>query len=276
MTKPSLDAFGRFDPPYGRFEPSMLGPVFAAELDLVSRLWFRCGYRPGIGAYLNFFLLRDFITIHDTNYPPRFRSLGSMAASFHRTDLFIRAVTDSGREPTGGISGPKVRELLKSIQERHDRVQIPHWMEAYFGFSLLENVEKACAPLTEGEKQLHLSYMSRAYRLMGLPFSDERALMEGFARRVEEEQAAFSENVPKHARHILRIGEMAGVSSGPESILPMLPPRTRAVFEPLYPEARPGPVRRAWCRLLGGLLLPKAVGQPRKAVPTLEPGSGSA
>jgi hypothetical protein len=149
-------------------------------------------------------------------------------------------------------------------------------MESYFGFSLLENVEKQCAPLTGGEKQLHLSYMSKTYRLMGFPFSDERALMEEFARGIEEEQAAFSENVPKHARHILQIGEMIGVASDPESILPMLPPRTRAVFEPLYPEARPGLLRRAGCRLLGRLLLPRAVGQPRKAVPAGQAGGESA
>jgi hypothetical protein len=60
---------------------------------------------------------------------------------------------------------------------------------------------------------------------------------------------------------------MIGVSSSAESILPMLPPKTRAVFEPLYPMVRPGPIRRNWCRLLGKLLMPKAVGSPRKAVP---------
>ena len=69
-----LELYREFDPPYERFERSMLGLEFPAELDLVSRLWFRCGYRPGIGAYLNFFLLRDFIRTHDTNFPPRFAS----------------------------------------------------------------------------------------------------------------------------------------------------------------------------------------------------------
>jgi len=272
--KPSLDLFRKFDLSYERFDRSLLGAEFAAELDLVSRLWFRCGYRPGIGAYLNFFLLRDFITTHDTNYPPRFRSMGAMSTSFYQTDLFIRDVTDSGAKPTGGISGANVRESLKAIQRRHERVRIPQWMQSYFGFSLLENVEKQCAPLTDDEKRLHLSYMAKTYRLMGFPFSDRRALMEEFARTVEDEQAAFTENVPRHARHILRIGEMIGVSSDEGSILAMLPPRTRAVFEPLYPEARPGPVRRAWCRLLGKLLLPKAVGEPRKAVPALDAGPG--
>src|SRR4029434_3157694 len=98
-----LELFRGFDPPYERFDNGMLGPEFAAELDLVSRLWFRCGYRPGIGAYLNFFLLKEFITTHDTNFPPRFRTLRSMADSFYQTDLFIREVTDSGMVPSGGI-----------------------------------------------------------------------------------------------------------------------------------------------------------------------------
>jgi len=117
-----LDLYRRFDPPYEGFDRSMLGAEFAAELDLVSRLWFRCGYRPGIGTYLNFFLLRDFITTHDDNFPPRFASLRSMAESFYRTDLFIRDVTDSGMQPTGGISSARVRGMLQQIQQRHVKV----------------------------------------------------------------------------------------------------------------------------------------------------------
>jgi len=269
----SYERFKECDSPFERFDRSVLGSRFAAELDLVSRLWFRCGYRPGIGAYLNFFLLRDLITTHDTQYPPRFESLESMAASFYRTDLFIRGVSDSGIVPTGGISGAKVRGMLRDIQERHQRLHIPPWMETYFGFSLLENVEKVCAPLTEEEEALHLSYMSKTYRLMGFPFSDRRELMEDFARSVEQEQAGFSRDLPRHARHILKIGEMIGVPSDPESILPLLPPTTREVFEPLFPEVRPRLAERAGCRLLGRFVLPQAVGVPRKAVP--ETGSTS-
>lgn len=41
------ELYRQFDPPYERFDNAMLGQTFAAELDLVSRLWFRCGYRPG-------------------------------------------------------------------------------------------------------------------------------------------------------------------------------------------------------------------------------------
>src|SRR5256886_8826837 len=217
------ELFAQFDPPYEKFDNSMLGPEFARELDLVSRLWFRCGYRPGIGAYLNFFVLRDFITTHDASFPPRFRSLRSMADSFYQTDLFIREVTDSGAKPSGGISGAPVRELLRRIQQRHERIGIPAWMQTYFGFSLIENVEKQCAPLSVDEKRLHLAYMAKAYRIMGIRFSAKRNDLERFARLIEAEQATLTEVVPKHSRHILRIGEMIGGSSGPASILPMLP-----------------------------------------------------
>jgi hypothetical protein len=262
-----LEIFAQFDPPYEKFDNSMLGAEFPAELELVSRFWFRCGYRPGIGAYLNFFLLRDFITTHDLHYPPRFATFKSMATSFYKTDLFIRDVTDSGVQPTGGISSEKVRSMLRQIQKRHQRVEIPIWMQTYFGFSLLENVEKQVGPLSEEEKRLHLAYMSKTYRIMGIPFSERRGMLEDFSRQIEADQALVTPNVPRHSIHILRLGEMIGVSSSDESILPMLPAKTRAAFEPLYPMVRPGPVRRRWCRLLGKLLMPKAVGAPRKAVP---------
>ena len=121
--------------------------------------------------------------------------------------------------------------------------------------------------MSDDEKRLHLAYMSKTYRIMGMPFSQDRARMEEFSRQIEAEQAAVTENVPRHSVNILRMGEMIGVSSGPDSILPMLPPKTRAIFEPLYPSVRPGAIRRVWCRILGRLLMPKAVGTPRKAIP---------
>ncbi len=120
-----LEIYARFDPPYEAFDHGQLGPRFAEELKTVSRLWFACGYGQGIGSYLNFFLLREFIVTHDTAYPPRFHSFRSMAESFYHTDLFIRQVTDSGRVPTGGISSQAVRATLKSMMERHRRIAIP-------------------------------------------------------------------------------------------------------------------------------------------------------
>jgi hypothetical protein len=244
-----------------------LGHELAAELATVSALWFRCGYRPGIGAYLNFFVLRDFIVLHDERYPPRFASLKTMAKSFYETDLFIRAVTDSGREPTGGISSPAVRRLLEQIMARHRAIGIPAWMMTYFGWSLFECVEKQCAPLGGEEQRLHLAYMARVYALMGVPFAADRGRMTAFARAVERVHAAPSPRLDEHGAAILRIGEMIGVSSHPASILPMLPDATRAVWAPRHAGARPGPVRRLAARVLGKLLLPQAVGAPRVAVP---------
>jgi hypothetical protein len=180
-----LDLHRQLDPPYEGFDNSMLGPAFPAELELVSRLWFRCGYRPGIGAYLNFFLLRDFILTHDTSYAPRFASFRSMAKSFYETDLFIRDVTDSGAKPTGGISSAEVRGLLRQIRERHQRVRIPSWMQTYFGFTC-PNVETQCAAQRPGQR-LHLAYHDLpAQRFFG------GATSERFSRLIEEEQAAIT------------------------------------------------------------------------------------
>jgi hypothetical protein len=265
---PALDAaFAGIDAPLPRFEPSILGPEFAAELRTVSELWFRAGYRPGIGAYLAFFLLRDFLELHDERFPPRFASLKSMAKSFYETDLFIRAVTDSGREPTGGISSPAVRALLQQIQARHAAIGIPGWMMTWFGWCLFENVERQCAPLSGEQRRLHLAYMAKAWRLMGIPFAADRARMTAFARAVEERHAGRAPQLAARARAILRIAAMLGVPSHPDALLPLLPEATRSVFAPLARASRPGPVARALLRALGRWRLPRAVGKPRVAVP---------
>jgi len=271
MTEPEhLALFRRIDRPFARFDRALLGPEHARELQTTSELWFRCGYRPGIGAYLNFFLLRDFIELHDTRFPPRFASLRSMARSFYATDLFIREVTDSGRQASGGISSARVRGLLQQVQARHQAVSIPDWMMTWFGQALFENVEKQCAPLTDEQRRLHLAYMTEAWRLMGVPFAPDRELMERFARAVEAAHAGIAPQLDQHARAILRIGEMIGVSSHADSILPMLSPATRAVYAARHASVRPGPLRRQVARVLGRLLLPKAVGAPRVAVPVAE------
>jgi len=262
-----LEIFHQFDRPYERFDNSMLGGGFADELDTVSRMWFACGYRPGIGAYLNFFLLRDFIVKHDTAFPPRFKSFRAMADSFYQTDLFIREVTDSGQKPTGGISSEHVRATLKSIMKRHQRLAIPEWMMTHFGFSLLENVEKQCGEVTDTEKQRHLAYMSKTYRIMGVPFSEDRGALERFSRDIEQKHAALSPNVEKHARNILFLGEMVGVSSEYEVVAAMLPDATRAIFKTIHSRVRPGMFQRLWARVLGRVLMKQAVGEPRKAVP---------
>ena len=270
MTNGYMDLYQTFDPPYETFDRPLLGPDFPQELSTVSALWFACRYRPGIAAYLNFFLLKDFIVTHDTAYPPRFQSFQSMADSFYQTDLFIRAVTDSGLKPTGGISSQGVRARLQAIMKRHERISIPLWMMTYFGFNLLESVEKQCAPLTKEQKQQHLSYMAKTYRIMGLAFSGRRAPMEAFARGVEEVHAGLTPNVEKHARNILIIGEMAGVSSRYEDIAAMLPDKTREVYREIHNRVRPGPLKRPIARLLGRVLMKQAIGEPRPAVPVSE------
>ena len=262
-----MELFRQLEPPYERFEPSMLGPEFPRELEVVSRPWFACGYRQGIAAYLNFFLLREVIETHDTAFPPRFRTFRSMADSFYQTDLFIRDVTDSGMKPTGGISSPAVRGMLEGMMKRHRRISIPEWMMTYFGFSLLEMVEKQVGVRDPEEKRLHLAYMAKAYRIMGMRFSEDRGRMERFSRAIEREQAGATPQLEQHARNILLLGEMAGVSSRWEEMSAMLPEATREALRGVYPKVAPGPLARVTARALGRVLMKKAVGAPRKAVP---------
>jgi hypothetical protein len=262
-----LELFQLFDPLDANVQ---FGAEFPRELATVSRLWFACGYRPGIAAYLNFFLLKDFIVTHDTAYPPRFQSFRAMANSFYQTDLFIRELTDSGPQPTGGISSKAVRATLQGIMQRHQRISIPGWMMTYFGWSLLENVERQCAPLTDEEQRLHLAYMTKAYRIMGVAFSERREWMTQFARLVEERHAGLTPAVERHARNILLIGEMIGVSSQRAALAAMLPERTRVIFEDLYPQVRPHPLYRQGARVWGRLFMKQARGAPRVAVPVTE------
>lgn len=269
-----LADFERMDPPLERFERSFLGDDFARELAVTSRMWFQTGYGQGIAAYLNFFLLKDFIVTHDEAYPPRFQSFRSMAKSFYRTDLFVRDVTDSGRQPTGGISSEAVRRELRDIMRRHQRLAIPPWMMTYFGYQLSEAVEHECQAGGE-DRALHLRYMSKAFRIMGIPFSAQRDLMERFARGVEAAHAGASPNLERHTRHILVLGEMVGVRSDPAHIASMLPEATRRVFEPIARRVQPGVLRRLACRLAGRLLMPRAIGKPRAAVPVEEPAAGN-
>lgn len=255
--------FRQLEPPFPRFDRAAVETDLEAELGTTSALWFRCGYRPGIAAYLNFFLLRAFIEHHDAVFPSRFADMRSMARSFYVTDLFVRAVTDSGPKPSGGLSSPAVRALLGGIMARHRAVRIPGWMMSYFGFSLLENVEKQCAPLTAADQQRHLAYMTKTYRAMGVAFAADRATMEAFARDVEDRHAAPSPRLDEHARDILLIGETIGVSSRPDDVLPMLPEPTRAVFEPRARQVRPPAWKRIAARSLGRVLMRRAIGAPR-------------
>ena len=128
-------------------------------------------------------------------------------------------------------------------------------------------VEKVCAPVAEEEKRLHFNYMVKAYRIMGIAFSRRRDWMEEFSRKIEEAHAGPSPHLEQHTRNILLLGEMVDVSSEYENIASKLPERTRRVFEAMYPRVRPSLLKRTAARLFGPLLVPKAVGSPREAVP---------
>jgi len=115
-----LELFEKFEAPFSDgFDDAIFRGNFAEELKTASRLWFRTGYGQGIAAYLNFFLLKDFIVTHDEARPSRFAAFKPMAESFYQIDLFVRDITDSGKEPTGGISNPKVRKQLADIMARN-------------------------------------------------------------------------------------------------------------------------------------------------------------
>ena len=270
MMEKYFELYREFDLPYQDFNRSMLGPQFPDELQTVSRLWFSCGYNPGIASYLNFFLLRDFIQTHDQAYPPRFQSFNSMGQSFYQTDLFIRDVTDSGLKPTGGISNPSVRAKLKQIMKRHERISIPSWMMTYFGFSLFEMVEKFSGNLTEEDKKQHLAYMSKTYRIMGIAFTEDRQKLETFAREIEKVHAGPSPNLERHVRNILKLGEMVGVSSRYEKLSVLLPEKTRGIFQEIYGTVRPNLLQQWISRIVGRLVMKQAIGKPRKAVPFSE------
>lgn len=257
--------YARLDPPLPAFTPAALGDEPAAELAATRELWLRCGYRPGIAAYLCFFLLRDFLVLHDERFPPRFATWRAMARSFHETDRFVRAVTDSGREPSGGIAAAPVRDLLLSIMARHRALDIPGWMMSWFGWCLIENVERECAPLDEPVRRRHHAYLCRAFRLMGVAFAADRERMVEFARAVEREHTGAAPQLERRARAILLIGEMVGVRSRPDVILAMLPEAPRARFAPIAARVRPGPLRRTAARVVGRLLVPRAVGVRRAA-----------
>ena len=143
---------------------------------------------------------------------------------------------------------------------------------AYFGFQLMEAGENEYPDLSEEDRQRHLNYFSKTYRMMGIPFSTDRGIMEKFARSVETSHAGQSQHLTMHARNILALGEMVGVPSHAETITDRLPEATRTVFAPLHSGVRPGPAKRLLLKTAGRLLVRKAIGHPgRRAVPFTQP-----
>ena len=128
-------------------------------------------------------------------------------------------------------------------------------------------MERQCNGLTTPDKRLHLAYMTKTYRVMGIPFSEDRDAMEQFGRLVEKAHAGPSPHLEKHAHNILVLGEMVGVSSQYERISSMLEAKTRELFEEIYQRVRPSFFERLRARILGRLLMKQALGEKRKAVP---------
>src|SRR5690606_28065822 len=123
---------------------------------------------------------------------------------------------------------------------RHRRLGIPLWMMSWFGWTLFEAVEAQCAPMSAEQQRLHLGYMARTYRLMGVPFAADRERMTAFARAVERAHAGISPQIEQRARDILCIGEAIGVSSRPAYLLPLLPEAVRPTLAGVANRVRPG------------------------------------
>ena len=109
--------------------------------------------------------------------------------------------------------------------------------------------------------------MTTTYRIMGISFSNDRSLLQQFARDIESHHAATSPNLNKHAHHILMLGEMIGVRSHTDTIAPLLPDATREIYLTINRRVRPHPLKRIACRILGRFTIKKAVGQPREPTP---------
>jgi len=63
---------------------------------------------------------------------------------------------------------------------------------------------------------------------------------------------------------------MVGASFSDDAIAAMLPPATAEIFQQIFPRVRPDPVLRWGARIAGRLLMKRAVGKPREAVPVWE------
>ena len=233
----ALGLYTQLDLPLtGKEAPKDLGP---RDHEAAAYLWRAGSYRCGITAYLTFFLLGDFINHAGAVRPERFGRLDKLARSFDYTDRFIKRVTNSGRHPSGGLASPEVVRLLRTIQSAHDRVRVPHWMMVHFGFTLLEQLEADLAETDPVMRHHHLRYMARAYRLMGLPFSDDRELMQALARRIEERHARWEPLAASYGWRLLVLGQVMGVSPDQENLAPLMPATVRPLFRERFEAMAP-------------------------------------
>jgi hypothetical protein len=258
--------FEELDPPYETPPEEDLRDGFPQELELVSRIWFETGRLPALAAHLNLVLLCEFALTHDREFPHRFQSLRSLRTSFLETDRLLRDATDSGKKATGGISSDDVRTRLAFVSDRLRKSKVPRWMPTYVAFSFVECVERAAPRITLEEKALHLSYLSKVFRIMGLSFTNRREQMEEFARHVEGAHTGRSPLLKTHARNLLLLAEMIGVSAEFNAIAPLLAEGPRKLFREIYPEIRPDAWQRQLARASARFFASPSAGKPRRAV----------
>ena len=247
------ELYGRLDPALDPGQPVAVDP---RDHQAAAYLWMAGSYRCGISAYLVFFLLGDFVAHARRMRPRRFGSLIPFARSFDATDRFIKRVTDSGRRPSGGLANPEVVRQLRAIQSVHDRIRVPHWMMAHFGFTLVEQLERDLGETDPALLRRHLRYMAAAFRAMGVPFSADRELMAEFARGIERAHVRWEPCVADYGRRLLSLGQLVGVRPDLDRLVPLLPETVGPLFRERFEVMRPGPVARVAGVVLGGLWYP--------------------
>lgn len=105
--------------------------------------------------------------------------------------------------------------------------------------------------LTPTHKQLHLQYFNKAFRFMGIPFSDDRQLLEEYCLELEKRHANFNQELSlSYCRRLLFIGLTVGVPCDRDSLAKQLPVYTKPIFEQHYQALLPG---IGWV-ILGNLL----------------------
>lgn len=234
---------------------------YAEQLAATQYIWQKGGYRCGITAHIIFFLMSPgFVTKSAEVRPNRFGKMLNFGKSFDFADTFIKKVTASGhgQQYELGIADENVQKFLKSIQRAHDELDIDHREMVHFGYRLMQQLEDDIGDLTPSHKQLHLQYFNKAYRIMGIPFSDDRQLLEEFCLELEKRYANFNQGLsPPYCQKLLFIGLTVGVPCDRESLARLLPAYTKPIFEKHYTELKPGIAWLLLGRFLNILLYPR-------------------
>lgn len=265
----SIDAlFQQLDPPLLSFSAD---DNYEKELMVTRYIWKTGSYYCGITAHIIFFLLSPgFVERAAKVKPQRFGQLIKFALSFDFTDIFIKQVTASGRGRASGMGlhDASVQRMLRGIQKAHDKLDIPHVEMVHFGYRLLQQLESDIGDLSETAKQHHLCYMSKVYRTMGIPFSNNRALLEDFCRLIEKGHARYTAIAGEYTQRLLFLGLTVGVSCNKEKLSALLPEYIKPVFDANYAQMRPSLAWQALGNVLNVLLYPRR--RFRNPLPTAE------